>query len=179
MNKLYAGIGSRTTPADVLECMKVIAIELAAKGFILRSGAADGADTAFEDGCQSVYGQSEIWLPWKLFNNHVDTGFYPNDNHYQYAEQLHPKWHKLTRGPRALHARNVGQILGHDINTPVKFVLCWTPDGAESEAEVTKFTGGTGTAIKCAARSDIPIFNLKNHTAIDDFMDFVLKSIIT
>jgi len=47
----YAGIGSRSTPDNVLGIMEKLGIVLAKKGFILRSGGADGADKAFEKGC--------------------------------------------------------------------------------------------------------------------------------
>ena len=46
----YAGIGSRKTPDDVLAFMQRIAQWLAKRNYILRSGAAQGADTAFENG---------------------------------------------------------------------------------------------------------------------------------
>lgn len=47
-----------------------------------------------------------------------------------------------------------------DLETPVAFVLCWTKDGAMTESDVTKNTGGTGTAIKLAARMGIPVINM-------------------
>jgi predicted Rossmann fold nucleotide-binding protein DprA/Smf involved in DNA uptake len=49
--KIYCGIGSRQTPSMVLAKMIGIAQELAAKNWILRSGRAEGADKAFEHGC--------------------------------------------------------------------------------------------------------------------------------
>ena len=64
----YAGIGSRSTPDNVLGIMEKLGIVLAKKGFILRSGGADGADKAFEKGCDLASGQKEIYLPWKGFN---------------------------------------------------------------------------------------------------------------
>lgn len=170
----YAGIGSRRTPPDVLEYMRHIAGRLAMRGYVLRSGAADGADAAFEAGCEAAKGKSEIWLPWKGFNKHADTGFYPTELHAQMAEQVHPAWDRLSRGPRALHSRNVGQVLGQTIDTPVSFVLCWTPDGCESEATRTRDTGGTGTAIVLASRRGVPVFNLANADAKERLVRHVL-----
>ena len=60
----YAGIGSRKAPPDVLRKMKKIAERLAARSYTLRSCAAEGSDTAFEQGC----GSHEIFLPWPGFN---------------------------------------------------------------------------------------------------------------
>ncbi|MBQ0917019.1 hypothetical protein KBW71_01060 [Hydrogenophaga aromaticivorans] len=167
MTILYAGIGSRQTPPDVLAYMKHIGGRLVAGGYVLRSGAANGADEAFEAGCVSVNGPAEIWLPWKGFNGHPDTGLYPSDEHFEKASELHPGWAHLGRGPRALHARNVGQILGADLQTPVAFVVCWTADGCEMEATRNRDTGGTGTAIALASRMDIPVYNLQNRDARD------------
>lgn len=170
----YAGIGSRGTPLEVLAYMQRIAGRLAARGYALRSGAADGADAAFEAGCTAANGRAEIWLPWKGFNQHADTGFYPGTQHFELAQTIHPAWDRLTRGPRALHARNVGQVLGADCRTPVSFVLCWTPDGCETEAARTRETGGTGTAIVLAARSGLPVFNLAKADAVERLTRHVL-----
>ena len=46
----YAGIGARATPAAVLADMETIAAWLARTGWILSSGGADGADSAFAAG---------------------------------------------------------------------------------------------------------------------------------
>ena len=51
MSKIYTGIGSRNTPKEVLELMKTIGKYLGCLGYELRSGGADGADSAFESGC--------------------------------------------------------------------------------------------------------------------------------
>lgn len=171
----YAGIGSRKTPPAVLDYMRRVAARLAALGWVLRSGAADGADTAFEQGCIAAGGQSEIWLPWRGFNNHADTGFYPTSAHVAIAETVHPFWERLSRGPRALHSRNVGQVLGADVVTPVSFVLCWTPDGCETESSRTRDTGGTGTAIVLAHRRGLPVFNLAQPDARDRLARYVLE----
>lgn len=166
-NYLYAGIGSRETPPDMIKRMASIARRLAELGFVLRSGAADGADSAFEMGCDSVNGAKEIWLPWSGFNHHSDTGFLPAGPHFDTASCLHPAWEKLSRGPRALHARNVGQVLGKDLNSPVSFVIAWTQDGCETESTRTHKTGGTGTAIALASRRGIPVYNLNRPDAME------------
>ena len=50
----YAGIGSRETPPQVLEQMRKIGTFLAERHYVLRSGGAKGADTAFELGCDNA-----------------------------------------------------------------------------------------------------------------------------
>jgi predicted Rossmann fold nucleotide-binding protein DprA/Smf involved in DNA uptake len=61
---IYAGIGSRETPPDVQKLIFDIADKLAKKGYVLRSGGADGADLTFEAGCDNSNGLKEIFLPW-------------------------------------------------------------------------------------------------------------------
>ena len=76
----------------------------------------------------------------------------------QMAAAHHPAWERLGRGARSLHARNCHQILGRDLDDPVSFVVCWTPDGATTHPGPS--TGGTGQALRIAAAHDIPVFNL-------------------
>lgn len=169
---IYAGIGSRETPLEDQKVMLQNAYHLAKMGYTLRSGAADGADTAFEMGAERVNGQMEIWLPWKGFNRHADTGFYPTQKHFDLAATVHPAWERLSRGARALHARNVVQILGMDLATPVDFVICWTPDGCSDAASRSVKTGGTGTAIAIADRYGVPIWNMNNEEGIEQLLAF-------
>lgn len=56
---LYAGVGSRATPEPVLDLMRRCATRLEVLGYTLRSGGANGADTAFEEGCC----RKELYLP--------------------------------------------------------------------------------------------------------------------
>lgn len=148
----YAGIGSRKTPKPILEEMEQIGAILARNNFILRSGAADGADSAFEKGVDSVNGPKEIFLPWENFNGHLSGYHAPWKRAFEMAEEVIPWWDNLTEGTKKLHARNVHQILGLSLNEPVEFVVCWTPDG--------QTVGGTATAIKIARKNQIPVINL-------------------
>lgn len=176
MSRIYAGIGARKTPSDVLSKMTRIAKSLASQGWTLRSGAADGADAAFESGAGSM---SEIYLPWKKFNNNESVLCDVCDDALLLASQLHPKWNFLSAGAKKLHARNCYQILGKKLDNPVRFVICWTPDGAITESQCSEATGGTATAIKLADRMSIPVFNLKlpEHAArIDAMLDKWLRS---
>ena len=168
MDKYYAGIGSRETPPDILKLMTKIAIYLEAQGYILRSGGAYGADSAFAQGCNEL--SREIYVPWNNYNGHPMISLIPNDA-FALASGLHPNWLALTNGAKALMARNCMQILGMNLQSPVKFVICWTKDGCISEKERTSKTGGTGQAIALASRNNIPIFNLarKDHLERFDF----------
>lgn len=174
MRKLYAGIGSRKTPATVLSQMQLLARRLALRGYTLRSGAADGADSAFERGCDEVGGAKEIWLPWDGFRGRQDQGCFPVERHFEQASLVHPAWERLSTSVKGLHARNTGQVAGADLRTYVDFVLAWTPDGCESVKERSRETGGTGTAIAYADRLGIPVFNLAKTGSYERFVAYVL-----
>jgi hypothetical protein len=152
--KVYAGIGSRQTPVEMLSVAEAAAEALEALGWVLRSGHAPGADRAFESGAGR---RAEVYLPWPSFERseplEADAIFdRPSLAAFTLAAQYHPAWGRLKRGPRALMARNMHQILGLQLDSPVKFVLCWTPNAA--------VTGGTGQAMRLALDRGIPIYNL-------------------
>lgn len=150
----YAGIGSRETPQDVLDRMTEIAIFLRDKGFVLRSGGAAGADSAFEAGSGH---SKEIFLPWEGYNH--KTGTVPPDTPEakRLVTEFHPASERLSSGAMRLMMRNGNILLGADLDEPVDFVVCWTKDGRAS--------GGTGQAMRIAKNVGIPIFNLFHEDA--------------
>jgi hypothetical protein len=120
--KAYAGIGSRETPPDVLAIMRRLARLLGSLGFTLRTGGADGADTAFENGAAKV----ELYLPWPSFNGRSGSGFLsqPSNKARSIAEQHHPRWYALDHATKKLIARNTHQVLGATCGAPSAFLLC-------------------------------------------------------
>lgn len=168
--KAYAGIGARKTPPKILDKMRVVAERMEARGYVLRSGAAEGADSAFEAGVTSL---KEIFLPWPKFNDHPSPLSVPTSDAMAVARAVHPAWDRLSDATKKLQARNSHQILGMDLRSPVSFVICWTPDGCESELERNYETGGTGQAIALANRWKIPVFNMAKPGALDRLRDFL------
>lgn len=169
MDKFYSGIGSRETPKEVLEEMKYRALWLDLQGYTLRSGGAEGADQAFESGTLHRH----VYLPWKGFAGNTSDRFPAKPEAFEIASKYHPAWSYLKQGAKALHARNVHQVLGDDLKTPSEFVLCWTPDGAESASQTSKKTGGTGGAIRIADAMDIPIVNMKNEGWLEKLLEII------
>lgn len=185
--KYYAGVGSRETPLYVLYLMAQFANILEKKGFKLRSGAAPGADCAFEAGIEKDE-NCDIYVPWFNFPKKFNKD--PTLPRYKVPEKiskekffeanmlidrnnLHPSWKfKMKDSHRKLHNRNVFQVLGDTLNirsekTKAKFVLCYTSDGVKKHKDTTKGTGGTGTAIRVGDCFDVPVFNMGNY---DDFL---------
>lgn len=71
------------------------------------------------------------------------------------AQRLHPAWHRLSASVQRLMARNVNQILGPELDDPVRFVLCWAPGSRMRGSVVVDVVGGTGLA----ASRGIPVYN--------------------
>ena len=63
------------------------------------------------------------------------------------------------------------QILGRDLQSPVDFVVCYTPDGSLTGYGTD--TGGTATALRLAYRNNIPVINIKrpeHATAVANYL---------
>jgi hypothetical protein len=171
----YAGIGSRQTPHPVQDIMTSIGQQLADR-WMLRSGHAEGADQAFETGVL-LYAMSinshdpnmEIFIPYNGFNGAFRSSKYilvqPSDELKRIARHFHPAWERCTEMAKYLHMRNVWEIAGQDLNTPVDMVVCWTLNG--------KFEGGTGQALRMAQHLNIPIFNLAILGVDQELCDFI------
>jgi ribA/ribD-fused uncharacterized protein len=164
--KPYAGIGSRETPPYVQLMMNHVGRELAKQSYTLRSGGADGADSAFQSGCQYGQGKLELYLPWSSFNgNSGITNIHPAS--HLIAGSVHPNWDACSDTVKKLHARNCAQVFGRSLNSPSKFVVCWTPGAAAC--------GGTRTAIVLAETNGIPVFNMADERYCDT--DKVLSAV--
>lgn len=168
MSKIYTGIGSREVPENIFEIMSIEAYALARKGYTLRSGGAKGSDSAFQWGHECFYRDEnlpihnqEIYIPWVNFKmeSYLDTGSNIIPNHlvtkcFDIASEIHPHWDRCSFGAKKLHARNVCQVLGDDLNTPTQFVLFY----AKEVNGVVQ--GGTATAVNLARKLGIPTINM-------------------
>lgn len=168
----YTGIGSRKTPEEIKTTIEHIATKLQQVGYILRSGGADGADTFFEQKVQN----KEIYLPWRNFNGNSSTLFNVGYTAIEIASRHHKGWDRLSDPVKKLMGRNVYQVLGLDLKTPSDFVVCYTPDGCESEKDRTSYTGGTGLAISVADKYGIPIYNIAKEESLEILM-FLIESL--
>lgn len=170
--RYYTGIGSRKTPDNILAEMRVIAKKMSQDLFVVRSGGAEGADTAFEIGAGA---NTEVYLPWDGFNGHkskdgthLDARVLYTYKKAQYiAAMHHPAWDKLSEGAKKLHTRNVYQVLGFDLETPSKCVMLW------AEPIGTTVKGGTATAVSIAKEYRIPTFNFYFQQELDKVKDII------
>ncbi len=151
--KFYAGIGSRSTPPEECEKLTRLASILESKGYILRSGGADGADKAFEAGVKDP--KNKIILRPKHSTKEAEA----------VASKIHPAWHMCNEYARQLHGRNVQLVLGQSLDQPASLVIAWTQavDG-----------GGTRTGLYLAADRDIPCFNLAKYNDAKELSEYIL-----
>ncbi len=163
--------------------MRRIAYWMAKKGYTLRSGGAEGADTAFADGWSDAFSEdvgidgsmykAEIYLPWEGFNDQyssMEGRLILNVPDAQIiASEIHPAWNKLGTGAKALHTRNVYQVLGQDLNTPSTGVIFY----AEPNGNSVK--GGTRTAVELAKKHGIPVYNLYNEHMVYKWENWIAK----
>jgi hypothetical protein len=163
----YAGIGARATPNNILIRMSHISKRLEHQWFTLYSGGAkEGADAAF---LARIY-LYKVFMPAKLFNyktanaiDFIDCSSLSNwDEALQTVDKYHPAPYNLTPFSRKLMARNAYCILGPDLQSPVDFVLCWTPNAA--------VIGGTSQGLRIAIDYNIPIFNLADSVVFNDVL---------
>jgi hypothetical protein len=167
--KIYSGIGSRSTPEHIITLIHQVSKKLDDMGFLLRSGGADGADSAFE----KFSTRKEIYLPWDGFNGRNHDG----ESYFDYlqcpgwsiakasVESFHPAPKSLSNAGRRLMARNAMQISGRDCKSPTDVVICWTKNG--------KDIGGTSQAIRMARVFSIPVLNLGHLKTEQFFKEFV------
>lgn len=171
--KCYTGVGSRNTPPHMLEVIQNLAHKLGEQGWTMRSGGADGADTAFEMGSW----ERELYLPWSGFNGHYTSEAAPwcivpsgelRERAMVMMEAIHPNWEACSKGARTLHARNVFQVLGRGLQSPSRMLICWAPTDKAGKPK-----GGTATAWKLAERIGIPCFNLNDPVHFTRIQKFI------
>ena len=156
----YAGIGSRGTPEHILSAMTEVAKELSKLGYILNTGDAIGADSAFTEGAPDDM-------------RRVFSAYHATNLTRSIAKEIHPNWDALiNKGEYAanLMARNTNQIFGAELNLPVDFVIFW----AEESSNPLRPEGGTGQAVEMARRKGIPTINM-----VDDNWREQLDNLLT
>ena len=160
--KIYTGVGARSTPPEMLDIIRNVASVLGKRGWVLRSGGAEGADKAFEAGCDAAHGSKKIYIPWSGFNNYIPDGVSimtldqgSRDGAITIIKDVHPAFNRLSRGALALHARNTYQVLGLYLDSPSQFLICYAPTDRDGVP-----TGGTRTSWVLAQKCGIPCFNL-------------------
>lgn len=155
---VYAIIGTRNPTEKQFERVRKLSRFLVKRGHHIRTGGAKGVDEAAMVGAASVDASKlHVFLPWDGYNKEIIP---EGANLYLYEEDSCPNWHasvdryhpnakNLTRGPRALHARNYGIVMFPD---PVEAVIALPKSVADE--------GGTGQGMRIALGENVPLYNI-------------------
>lgn len=168
----YTGVGLEGFPNTMLSTMSDIAIKLNQMGFLLRTGFDDGACIAFWKGAEIGGRYDNIskidFSPLAL--NIAKTVVYERDLF---------KWDCIPQDMKVLLARNVMLLLGRQCSSPSKFLLCWTPNGAQSPIHCSWYFGRTGYVgflIEVARAYKIPVVNM-HRPGWEDGLDKILAKL--
>lgn len=154
----YAMIGTRSPSDKMFERIHNVARFLVRRGHHIHTGGAKGVDEAAMVGAASVDASKlHVFLPWADYNKDIIPA---GANTYLFDEVACPNWSKsvdkyhpnaraLTRGPRALHARNYGIVMFPE---PVDAVIA-VPKSIQEE-------GGTGQGMRIAIGENVELYNI-------------------
>lgn len=189
-------VGSRKTPLMHCELLRRFAYQVARRGGVVWTGDALRADEYSYRGVREYIQDAEIeysdamrlarvfmatdvsencyaGVPYEHMKGHFDhcrAG--PRILRWRHARliaaDIHPVWDKLDQWSKALHARNIFQVLGQDLDLPTDLAVFY------AEPKSGPFVaGGTNTAIQCAREHGIPLINLWYPETMIDFEEWV------
>lgn len=117
----------------------------------------------------------EMYLPWKKFNTDLTAKMAkPVETAYHYAAYYHKAFKKLPNPVRTLLARDVHVLLGESCRNPIRFLVCYSADGAETIKQINfKTTGNISFSISICDMLNIPVFNLGNKDAVSRLVEYV------
>lgn len=171
--KYYTGIGSRDISSIEYNLVVKIGSRMAELGYCLRSGGADGADEAFEEGCDLAEGEKSIYLPWKNFN-----GYWMGPSVYSLTGKQRafarerllelgvlPWFDNLSNSSKLFHTRNYYQVVG---STEVPSRVCIYIADIDWKGEPV---GGTRTAVMVSKVLGVPTYNLRDNEEREKLLD--------
>ena len=160
----YAGIGSRDLRDSELSFVRLMGAFMARESWELVTGAAIGCDQAFAIGALSVRGKVTLVLPWPNYESRwvnwarkagaqVETVL-PTDSEAWKSVNWHPNTDRLTKGVRALMARNYTIFMGHMNQRRVDLAIVFP--------KVNKWgnLGSTGQGLRICDKRSIKIRDL-------------------
>lgn len=155
----YSGIGSRKTPPEICKILSQIGKKLQNR-FILRSGAAKGADLSFEKFVRSE--NKIIYKPQDFDQSPENLDFCTSELESNLDKGV--KLKNMRPFVKVLLLRDMNQVLGDPKNGWKKseFLICWTP----TENYFLKECGGSRYAIRCALKHGIRVHNLINENVM-------------
>lgn len=161
---IITGIGSRKTPPEVLEEMRKVGQWCREQGHTLRSGHAEGADQAFEEGAQE---RCIAYTPWEGFEEDFKSKAVifpvqdlepPARKKAKRTLRLHPssknKHQNLGGAFNNIMIRNALQVMGEDMKTPSDAVVYWALASALQ-------------AVRVALHFHVPLVDMRKFTTAE------------
>lgn len=160
-----ACIGSREITDSQRDLFFKVGAWITSNDHYISSGNADGSDSAFAAGGNSVNPRNVIiYLPWATYNKaylHKDNRILkePDEDWFDKTAPFHAKWNELTQGVRRLMARNYGIV--HRANKVIALLNHSKIGG-----------GGTGQGVRIAQSLKIPVLDL-NGKSFEEIINWV------
>lgn len=173
-------VGSRDIPDEVRDTLILVGRKFAEQGYHGRSGFAEGSDICFFQGYieAGMTHNFTNYIPWWGFRKKDIPAFYQDHTNTlrvckstqaeSIASGIHPAWDRCSPAAKALHTRNVFQVLGDEINTPSRLLVCYANMDKHSDP-----VGGTRTAWMLAKNNNIPCKNLKDPNTMARCLDWL------
>jgi len=165
----YVITGDRSTPPEVTSRLVAVMKQLEEKHFTTRSSGLDGPDATIIKDSANL----ELFLPWKPFNGLESKNYFNTKECLVIAKQFHPAFDGLKPAIHAFLGCNVRLILGNNLKSAARFMLCYTEDGAESDKTKSSKTGNLGLAISIASAMRVPVFNFRHTDAEQRLFTFL------
>jgi len=166
-------VGDDGMPPEIIDKMYNISKALMDKGFFMRY---NGDKASFYNKILDIdLSRVEMYIPWKKYNtNFTPKMSKPSNESYHNAAYYHKGYKKIGPGGRAMTAITVHTILGESLTNPVKLMICYSSDGAESIKDIDfKTTGFISFPITVCDKLGIPVFNLANDDAVSRLVEYV------
>lgn len=149
-NKTYCATGNMEIGMKVKNILVEIGRVLALNGYTLRSGGAPGAESAFEEGCDSVGGKKEIYLPFEGYNNKttgVVTDMTNEEEAIKIAQRYYLLWFKLSNKVKQMLTRYSWAVLGRNLDDPVDFVIAYIREDGKTTEQVVRVANGSNITV--------------------------------
>jgi len=171
-------------PENVMDKLNIVLAKIHAKQFTLR--AANNRNNPLEELAIKSTDRKEFYLPFKFrdldssykvkvskvdykaisIGMTIKTNAFPN-----YTSE---KFNNMKDIGKLFTGRDVHQVLGEDLNTPVKFMLMYTPKGEESGDKLDFETVGNAVMLFLLSKAfSIPIYNIANEESLTKLMAYL------
>lgn len=121
--------------------------------------------------------KSEIFLPWKSFNDEFNKPVkaYPSEEAYGIALNNHIKFKEFKPATRAVFSSNIHVMLGAECKEPLDLLLVHNLDGSEVLAQKPDYKklGNSAFFLKICNECNIPVYNIAKDDCVKRLAEFI------